>query len=155
MGCGSSTIAPNKPPADAECRDDVTTRRIPDGATPATPRSQQGSQSPNKGLVYKDAVDNSSNLFAAIKRGDVTLAKDLIARSGAEVNNLIGMWGSTPLIVALQYGQKELAEILLALENPGNINHINEKGATALIFASMEGMTDMVSSVIWTSSFLH
>ena len=74
------------------------------------------------------ATDNSSNLFAAIKRGDLTTVQQMLGvyvtnegdatpnviKVAKNVNNLLGMWNSTPLIVAVQYGQLEIANLLLA-----------------------------------------
>ena len=56
----------------------------------------------SSGLVYNDAVDNSSNLFSAIKQGNIQLVKDLInnyhnvnIRSSTDdkcsINRLLGM----------------------------------------------------------------
>jgi hypothetical protein len=149
MGCGSSTVAPNKPGLEAV----DAAHRIPDSATPVTPKSPQR-------LIYTEAADNYDNHFAASQRGDVGTSKPLIVRSGVGVNKLVGMWGSTPLIVALQYGQKELAELLLSLEDVGDLNHTNDKGASPLVLASMEGMVDIVSALKWwlccaTFTFAH
>lgn len=112
------------------------------------------------GLVYEEAVDNSSNLFAAIKQGDITKFSELLSpyqlneaesnanvvRAPMNVNNLLGMWSSTPLIVATQYSQKEIASILLGMKHVGDLNHRNEKGASVLLYACMEGLTEIVST---------
>lgn len=145
MGCTTSTIAPNK-----------------SYSTPGLSRSDQArrvQEAQPEGLVYEDAVDNSSNLFAAIKRGDIpTVQRMLGVTSGdgdstpsvtaptANVNSLLGMWNSTPLIVATQYGQKEIANMLLAESDLGDLNHRNDKGASVLLYACMEGLTDIVST---------
>lgn len=149
MGCGSSTGSPNKVAQlnERDDKDKETTRRVV--VAPADPPSGQG-------LVFREAVDNSSNLFAAIKRGDVEIAKGLITSSGPGVNHLIGMWGSTPLIVAAQYGQKEIILLLLNQQDLGDLNHINEKGATLLLYACMEGMVDTVRrTFLQTTNNLH
>jgi uncharacterized cupin superfamily protein len=144
MGCGSSSVAvPNQAaqPIKAVKEVQVASSVAAPSVVPDAPPS------PSKGLVYQAAVDNSSNLFAAIKRGDVSATKELVSISGGDANKLVGMWGSTPLIVALQYGQKEIAELLLQENELGDLNHNNEKGASALLYACMEGMTDIVRAL--------
>jgi ankyrin repeat protein len=141
MGCGSSSTAqPDKPVPTIKTAKEVQ-------VASSSAETESPTASPSKGLIYQAAVDNSSNLFAAIKRGDVLATNELVSSSGGDANKLVGMWGSTPLIVALQYGQKEIAERLLREEELGDLNHINEKGASSLLYACMEGMTDIVSSV--------
>ncbi|KAJ1398510.1 hypothetical protein B484DRAFT_471796, partial [Ochromonadaceae sp. CCMP2298] len=152
----------------------------------------QGQEESRNQLQYREAADNSANLFAAIKRGDVAAVRVMVdahiaeiaaqaeseaAGAGAEtgtgtdsgiagtagagagtgagavgaagagagrgINSLLGMWGSTPLIVAAQYQQTCIMKIILAGEL-GNIDHRNEKGASAMLYAAMEGQTDMV-----------
>ena len=158
--------------------------------------SENSAEIPSSGLVYTAAVDNSGNLFAAIKRGDVQTVTDLLLvyeenlanRStnssvsnspkattsvkstksnlftatgnspmfkgpsllitSANVNKLLGMWNSTPLIVATQYAQTEIAAMLLGLPELGDLNHLNDKGASALTYACMEGMTEIVKSLL-------
>ena len=139
MGCGSSTVAPNKklvqsnpgnhPPS-------VSNNEVPASPTGAT------------GLVYQEAEDNSNNLFSAIKRGDILASKSLISQNVKDVNRMIGMWGSTPLIVAIQYGQQEVVDMLLSLDNLGDLNHCNEKGGSALLYACMEGVADTVRVIL-------
>ena len=144
MGCTTSTVAPNK-----------------SYSTPGPSRSDQArrvQETQPEGLVYEDAVDNSSNLFAAIKRGDIPTVQRMlgVTHNGdgdstpsvtmptVNVNSLLGMWNSTPLIVATQYGQKEIANMLLAESDLGDLNHRNDKGASVLLYACMEGLTDIV-----------
>lgn len=149
MGCTTSTVAPNK-----------------SYSTPGPSRSDQArrvQESQPEGLVYEDAVDNSSNLFAAIKRGDIPTVQRMLGVAHSadgdstpptdavptqNVNSLLGMWNSTPLIVATQYGQKEIANMLLTESDLGDLNHRNDKGASVLLYACMEGLTDIVSVVL-------
>jgi len=144
MGCTTSTVAPGK--------------HTTSPGTLATNHSSPASI--NEGLIYVEATDNSSNLFAAIKRGDLTTVQQMLGvyetnegdatpnviKVAKNVNNLLGMWNSTPLIVAVQYGQVEIAHLLLAEPNLGNLNHINEKGASVLLYACMEGQAELVST---------
>ena len=143
MGCTTSTVAPGK-----------------HAASPGTLAANHSTTAAtNEGLIYVEATDNSSNLFAAIKRGDLTTVQQMLGvyetnegdatpnviKVAKNVNNLLGMWNSTPLIVAVQYGQLEIANLLLAEPKLGNLNHINEKGASVLLYACMEGQTELVS----------
>lgn len=163
MGCATSSVSPSKGAQNGNAPG--SGKNIRSGSPKAGKGSpDKTSTSAKEGLIYTEAVDNSGNLFAAIKRGDVEGAKALMrsiqepkpivpanAKSkGVEptavvVNHLLGMWNATPLIVATQYGQKEIALELLKLSDLGNLNHVNDKGASALLFACMEGLVDIVS----------
>lgn len=148
MGCTTSTVSPNK----------AYTSHGPSGSDNALRVSSRKMAPDETSLVYAEAVDNSSNLFASIKRGDLANFIILLThyqtndgelspngtRINKNVNNLLGMWNSTPLIVAAQYGQNEMAKLLMSETNLGDLNHRNEKGASVLLYACMEGLADIV-----------
>lgn len=140
MGCNVSSISPNNTVLQQHETEHLT------NVLPSTTNNNTITSS--SGLVYQDAIDNSQNLFSAIKRGNITLATELIVNSQQNVNNLLGMWNSTPLIVAIQYRQIDIINLLLKQNNINNINHCNDKGGSALLFACMEGMTEIVSTIL-------
>lgn len=159
MGCTTSSVSP------ANLEKVLLANNKP-AALPninAESSSLNSSSSTKDALIYTEAVDNSGNLFAAIKRGDLEASKTLIesmqttklaARAQPIViNQLIGMWNATPLIVAAQYGQKEIALELLKLSELGNLNHVNDKGASVLLYACMEGLVEIVSFLSSNASF--
>ncbi len=126
----------------------------------------------SSGLIYTEAatkttsVNDISNLFSSIKRGNYQHFLDIIKETYQgeseyyKVHYLKGMWDSTPLLVAIQYHQTEMIDYLLAHLPPHKIrdadndkeefvlNHRNEKGATAMLFAVMEGLTTIVQQLI-------
>mmetsp|Transcript_11800 Transcript_11800/g.11866 ORF Transcript_11800/g.11866 Transcript_11800/m.11866 type:complete len:507 (+) Transcript_11800:47-1567(+) len=103
-------------------------------------------------LEYYDAVVNSQNLMAAIKKGDLNAFKNLVD-GGADVNAQ-GMWSNTPLIVACQYGKDAIALEILKMSWV-DVNHVNEKGGTAILFACLEGFSEIVQKLILLEANIH
>ena len=79
----------------------------------------------DSGLVYSAAKDNTHNVFAAIKKGDLARVKEIVNR--VDYVSELGMWSSTTLIVATQYGLSAIAHFLLD-KGLDDVNHCNDKG---------------------------
>jgi hypothetical protein len=61
--------------------------------------------------------------------------------------NARGMWGNTPLILVAC--QNRLAQVSLILLRAGaDVNHKNDRSASALLYACMEGLEDVVNSML-------
>jgi hypothetical protein len=159
MGCSSSLpIEVNTLPS----LDHVNSNNDDNGEAVEVEEAVDGLNS--TGLVFAEAVDNSHNLFAAIKRGDIEIVKELIHHNElfsssssvkiTAVNRLVGMWGSSPLIVAVQYRQEEIAQLLLEQPDIGNINQLNDKGASALVYSCMEGFEGIVRELLRNNATL-
>jgi ankyrin repeat protein len=167
MGCGDSKLNKIQPAngmgtsalevADAKSQDLPESRGGPPTPTTSTLDHSatnmatttaviDGHIQDDSGLFYMDAQANSSNLVAAVKRGDIENVKRLLQSPNCDVNTL-GMWSSTPLITACQYGFAEIASLLLEY-NGVDVNHVNERGASALLFACLENEVDIVNQLL-------
>jgi uncharacterized cupin superfamily protein len=144
MGCATSTVAPDGArPTHAALVAASNHAPIQQKKEVDTPKEIKPLG--NSGLMFKEATDNTGNIFAAIKKGDTRTVMNILNQPN--YTSELGMWASTPLIVACQYGLKEVCHILLE-KQVDDVNHVNEKGATALLFACLENMTDVVEKLI-------
>mmetsp|Transcript_38851 Transcript_38851/g.51192 ORF Transcript_38851/g.51192 Transcript_38851/m.51192 type:complete len:648 (+) Transcript_38851:379-2322(+) len=113
------------------------------------------------GLIIHEPKKRPKNLINAAKSGDLEAVKELIAlrRSQADNQSLPaeedlwevdlnarGMWSNTPLILACQYGHAEIAALLL--EAGADFQLENEKGARALLYCCIEGLTEVVTTLL-------
>jgi ankyrin repeat protein len=138
----------------------VPTNSPPKTASATTSAAIDGHQRDESGLFYMDAdtTQHSTNLMAAVKRGDINTVKcilpptadsPLITEQLQQVINTRGMWSSTPLITACQYGFTDIALLLLSVgKDCIEVNHVNERGATALLFACLENELEVVKTLL-------
>jgi len=97
----------------------------------------------NKAEINKDEM--SDELFAAVRAGDVTRARELM-RDGADINRAEPN-GTTLLMVAVTEQQKEIAQDLLARKEL-RLDAQDDIGMTALMLASANGNIEIAKLLL-------
>jgi len=98
----------------------------------------------SKGAIRTEAMD-TAELFAAVKRGDITRVESLIKKN-SDIVNSIDSKRETPLHVAAREGHE--AVVTLLISRGADVNAINEYGRSALHLAAINKKLKTVEALI-------